>query len=589
MANNPMFDYINLPSTDPIWKWAEENVIIPPKVPTNYPGPYRSDLFVIARDVLDMLQDPAINTVIVQKGAQVSMTLTGHIWLLWCCAVDPGPFIEGLPTEDLARSQSETRVMPIFEASPALAALIPKNKKENFTKLQYLLKTCAVNWVGSNSPAQQASRAARYMHIQELDKFPRQAKEESDPINLLTQRTKTYETRKKIFMESTPTTSTGHIHQNYLTGDRRKLFMPCPHCGYMQSLSWAQVRFDSSLSIDAAALGSYYECANPACAVKKISDGAKTAMLKGREWRASGVAHDPTTVSLHLPSLYAPWVTWQYLVRKFLITKANPVQLQDFINSELGETFDKADARVTSDTLFDREGAYEEGQKWVEVDPYKASFAETEEDTDYAVLSWTDVQQNYLVTVCRVFAKNGDSGLLWYGELSGFDAHDLMVEKYKPLIKAFDKKYRKVEVHEWVFSHRDDGYMATQGANRKMSTLFDAHALDIDEGHRTVRVKGGKPRQILELTIDTNQSKDILEKCLSGHKSCPKWMIPRDYSRNRNYAQQMTSEHRVAGKWDKIGSRANHAWDAEANLIAMAIRLGFWEWRNEKKKDEGEK
>jgi hypothetical protein len=580
-----MFTLFELPPECSIWEWAEENVIIPPRIPTNYPGAYRSDIAIYTRDFLDMIKAPNVKTIIIEKGAQTGMTQAAYIALAYWCAVDPGPCLVVYPSEDIARSMSEIRIMPMFEESPALAALIPHDRKTRWTKLQYNLRKNVVNFVGSNSPAQVGSRPIRYAITDEEDKFPRQIKEEADTVELVGQRLKTYRQRARWLRISTPTTSTGHIHRAYMSGDRRRLFLPCPKCGFMQYLQWAQVKFDSSKPIDEAARGAFYECSNPQCKMH-IMDGHKPGMLAKREWRATAVANDPETVSLHLSSLYAPWVSWAQLVRKFLAARANPEQLQDFINSELGEPFDKADARISSDSLLDREGAYEEGVNWITAPPYNAAFTNQLEGTDYTVLMWADTQKGYLVAVCRCFAANGDSGLVWAGDVSGFEALDELSRKLNAVYTGIDRNYRGDEVLQWVFDHQGDGYIATLGSSKKMASLTDVHSLDIDEGKRGQR--GGKKRTICEMTIDPNQAKDILEKCVSGDPKYPKWMIPAGYSRNREYVSQMQSEQRIGGKWVQIGDRPNHRWDAEACLIAMARRLGFFEYRDAEEKKGGD-
>lgn len=580
---NRMHGLIDIPPDGPIWEWAEANIIIPARTPTNFPGAYRSDLAIYTRDILDLLKEPGVNTLVFEKGAQIAATITATVALAYWSSVDPGPAMLVYSSEDIARSQSETRVMPIFEDSPALAALIPDDWRSCWTKLQYRLRKNVVNWQGSHSPANLASRAVRYLILDEVDKYPAQSGEEADPVSLAIQRTKTYGNRRKVFIMSTPTSSEGQIHRHYTSGDRRRLYVPCPRCGLMQILSWPQVRFDSDLPISDAAAGAFYEC--PGCKFR-IMDGHKAEMLKRREWRATAKSTDPTLVSIHLSSLYSPWVTWAYLVRAFLKAKSDPKQLQDFINSELGEPFDKRDAHIESDQLLAREGGYKEGEVWITREPYAHEWKDAVEDSDFATLVWADTQKGYLVAVVRTFAKNGDSGLVWHGELSGFEALEELRVKHHALVVGIDHNYRGPEVREWVYDHRHDGYLVTMGSSRRLGTMTDKHALNIDEGKRGGGRGGTRGREILELTIDPDQAKDVLEKCIAGDATCPRWMIPTGLSMNPVYGGQMQSEQRVAGKWEQIGDRENHRWDAESCLIAMAVRMGFWEWRGVKPTDK---
>ena len=53
------------------------------------------------------------------------------------------------------------------------------------------------------------------------------------------------------------------------------------------------------------------------------------------------------------------------------------------------------------------------------------------------------------------------------------------------------------------------------------------------------------------------------------------WEVPDDI--DEDYLAQMESEHRIKknGKWlwERIGSRANHLWDAESMQVAAATML----------------
>jgi hypothetical protein len=585
---NPMFGYFETPPAGTIWGWAEENIVIPARTPTNFPGAYRSDLAVFTRDILDLLQDPKVNTVVLEKGAQVGATITATVALAYWCAVDPGPVLLVYPSEDGARSQSETRVMPIFEESPALAALIPNDRKSCWTKLQYRLRKNVVNWAGSHSPANLASRAIKYLVLDEVDKYPEQSGDEADPVSLAIQRTKTYGARKKIFIMSTPTSSTGQIHRRFLEGDQRRLYLPCPHCGLMQTLQWTQVKFDSTLPTSEAAAGARYEC--PGCK-GRIMDGHKAGMLAKREWRSSAVSSDPSAVSLHLSSLYSPWVTWSYLVRSFLKAKADPKSLQDFINSELGEPFDPIDMRIYDETLAAREGEYPDGNDWAEHRAYQKRFDGLVRNQDYATFGGVDVQKGYLRAVFRTFTRNGDSGRILCQELSGFDALLKLVDSLKAEYVGVDSLYRASEVLEFCFTN--PGFYPIHGVVGKNAPLVTPeNEYDIDEGKKR---KGPEVRTLTRFAIADNQAKDLLASCVQQTDKAPLWLLGKGAASDKVYCSEMTAEARINGKWVNPRQAANHYWDAEKIALAMAVAFGYWRWgdtpepgEDKKQREDGE-
>jgi phage terminase large subunit GpA-like protein len=319
------------PKRLPLWQWAEANIILTPRCLTNFPGPYRTRLTPYLRGPADALDDPMIRQVVGCKGAQTGLTQLLFLWVINRAMLDPGPTLMMYPSEDLARYNSSSRFMPIVEDSPeARAALLPANLKIDWTNLQQRTRTCIINWIGGNSPANISSRPARYVAGDEVSKLPTQSKDESDPVNLLTQRQKTFEHNSKAFFISTPTIQGDAIMRLYERGDCRKLFCRCPHCLGWQVLKWSNVKFDSRLPVDEAAAGAFYECES---CKHPWTDREKQEAVALGEWRPTQTPQDKGVASFHIPSFLAPWVKWPALVRKFLRSKNNPIEIQDFINS----------------------------------------------------------------------------------------------------------------------------------------------------------------------------------------------------------------------------------------------------------------
>lgn len=575
-----MRSFFELPHEGKIWEWAEQNVIIPKRTPSNFAGAYRSDLILYTRDFFDWLQDPKINTVVVEKGAQTGFTTAAYVALGYWSSEDPGSALLVYPSENIARSQSESIVMPIFEDSPTLAKLIPQDRKTAWTKLHYRLKKNSIYWTGAHSPANLASKAIRYLILDEPDKYP-PARVEADPVSLAIQRTKTFRGRRKVIMLSTPTSSAGQIHRQFLQGDQRRLFLPCPHCGLMQTLKWSQVRFVSDRPIDEAARDAYYECEG---CQGRIADGHKREMLEKREWRATAKSADPSFVSIHISSLYSPWVTWAQLARKFLIAKNDPQQLQDFINSELGEPFDPIDTRIYSDTIAAREGDYPAGKDWAESKAYAERFKGAVRNQDYATIVGVDVQKGYLRAIARTFTRDGDSGLVDRQELSGFDALLKWADSVKAEYVGIDMRYRGQEVLEFCFANV--GFTPVYGMTRRASSIvIEEPDFDIDEGKRKV---GPDRRVISRFGIADDQAKDILANLIQQSPGSPLWLVGKGTAGDKVYCNEIMAEYRVNGKWVNPRQAANHYWDCEKIALAMAIAFGFWKWNKHGGAEDGE-
>jgi phage terminase large subunit GpA-like protein len=90
--------------------------------------------------------------------------------LAWSIDVEPSPALWLMPSENLARSFSKSRWLPMLEDSPAMIARFPTDK-DQITNLEQQFDRCTLTFVGSNSPANLASRPVRILVADEVDKF----------------------------------------------------------------------------------------------------------------------------------------------------------------------------------------------------------------------------------------------------------------------------------------------------------------------------------------------------------------------------------------------------------------------------------
>ena len=123
-----------------------------------------------------------------------------------------------------------------------------------------------------------------------------------------------------------------------MESDQRKYYLPCPHCGTLQMLRWAQVKRPDRKPAEA-----WYECER---CHGHIADHHKSEMLERGEWRAEA-AGDGDTAGFWLNGLYSPWTTWGALAKDFLRARKSPERMQTFTNTVLAETFQQAGATKT--------------------------------------------------------------------------------------------------------------------------------------------------------------------------------------------------------------------------------------------------
>ena len=339
--------------TREVWQWAEDEIVLTRRQ-TETPGPYSTLLTPYIREPLECFSDARVTDLALCFGTQTSKTTCVMIGAAWRMCNNPFPTLWVMPTESMARSFSENRWQPMVQDCRPLNVLKPYNTNR-FKALEQQFRDATLTFVGSNSPSSLASRPAGLLIMDETDKFAEATHKESSAVALAENRTKSYTNALRV-KTSTPTVPDGEIWSAFMAGDQRYFFVPCPHCEEKQRLEFSQVKWDKEAKLDgkwnedAVRLSSYYECI--ACG-GKITDGHKTRMLRGGEWRLTNSAASAGHRSYHLNSLYAPWRSCSFgeLAVKFLRSKETPADLQDFNNSTLAIPYAPIDVNVREEKV----------------------------------------------------------------------------------------------------------------------------------------------------------------------------------------------------------------------------------------------
>lgn len=194
------------PENITVSEWAENYRVLDSKT-SALPGPWRNDKTPYLKEIMDELINYDTERIIFVKPTQVGGTEALQNMLGYVIQQDPSPTMIVYPTDILAKSISENRLEPMIMATRTLKSLYNKNES---SQLELQFDGMYLSLAGSNSPSSLASKAIKYLFLDEVDKYPGSSKKESDPISLAMERTKTFRNRK-IYMTSTPTLATGHI------------------------------------------------------------------------------------------------------------------------------------------------------------------------------------------------------------------------------------------------------------------------------------------------------------------------------------------------------------------------------------------
>lgn len=382
-------------------EWADTFRRLPPTAAE--PGFWRTSRTPYLREVMDALSvGSPVERVVLMKGAQLGGTEVGLNWLGYIMHNAPGLTLLVMPSIDMVRRNTRTRIDPLIEGTPELTdrVVAQRSRDPGNTATQKRFVGGELVMTGANSAAALRSTPARYIFLDEVDAFPLDVEGEGDPVALAVKRSTTFRGKRKILMVSTPTLRDfSRIETAYLDSDRRRYFLPCPHCGGMQTLEWARIVWPEGEPDKA--------CAQCEHCGEFISEAAKPMMLAAGEWRATA-AGDGRTAGFHLSSLYSPFESWADIAAEFLRVKRDPARLKTWVNTALGETWDEGQSRLEPEALASR------AENWGEMLPAQVA----------AITAGIDVQDDRLEVEIVGHGRSDETWSLAYHVLYGDPASE---------------------------------------------------------------------------------------------------------------------------------------------------------------------
>lgn len=264
------------------------------------------------------------------------------------------------PTIEDAEGYSKEEIDPMIRDVPVLRELVmsPKAKNGGNTILAKKFFGGVLGMVGANSPRGFRRVSRRVVAFDEIDGYPvTGAGNEGDQIKLGKRRAE-YFWNRKIIGGSTPLIKdASRIEALFLSGDQRRYFVPCPHCGEMQYLKWANLSWPKEP--EERPREAFFICEKNGCIIEH-SD--KRSIIEKGEFRATAVSSNPKIRTFHIWAAYSfsPNASWGQLAEEFLEAKKDAKLLQTFINTVLGETWEEEySAKLEAHQLSERSEVYD--------------------------------------------------------------------------------------------------------------------------------------------------------------------------------------------------------------------------------------
>lgn len=324
-------------------------------------GAWRNSRTPYLVEIMDSFTNPKIKKISLVSSSQVGKSELLNNILGYIIHQDPASTLFVQPTVDDAKKYSRLRIAPMIRDTDPLRERVAdvKSRDSGNTMLQKKFPGGMLTMVGSNSASGLASTPCKYVLGDERDRWALSAGTEGDPWKLAEARTTTFYNAKMIEVSTPTIKGASAIEKGYNAGTRERWCHQCPDCG-----EWVEITFDDfkfqfetirqDRKKDFFIQETSWCC--PRCGTVHTEEEMRAAPVK---W----IAQNPEAIknghrSFKLSAFASPWVSWESIAYKFLISKDDPAQLQTFYNTVLGEWWEDRGGTIDNEDAMARREEY---------------------------------------------------------------------------------------------------------------------------------------------------------------------------------------------------------------------------------------
>lgn len=335
-------------------QWADAERFLSSKGSAE-PGRWRTDRNPPLREPMDCLSARStVHDIVLMFPIQFGKTEVAVNAIGYCMDYNPGPIMTCLPGEVSMNKWVAQKLHPMLEETPAamraLTSVASRDSANQRTFKDFAGGQLYIEHAGS--PSRLKSTSVRTLIVDELDEFAANLTGGDDPVEMLNGRTSAFPaTFKRLYISTPQMRGTSRIEQLYDRSDKRRFYVPCPHCGHAQPLEWSGLHWSPD--------GSNVRYCCRECGAE-IEEHHKTAMIAAGEW----VPENPGAKirGYHINCLYYQLglgPRWADLVEIWRAAQNDPAKLKTFINDRLAEPWeDPAMRNVKHNVIADRAEPY---------------------------------------------------------------------------------------------------------------------------------------------------------------------------------------------------------------------------------------
>jgi phage terminase large subunit GpA-like protein len=410
--------------------------VVSPESGSPFPGPWRTDRVPYLREPTDCLHPyhPA-RRVTLKFSAQSGKSEVGVNWFCYIVDRAPGPMLTVLPTGAESVKYNRVKIQPTIDASPRIRHRVrPENSRDEAASTTAFKRFAGgFNQIVTASSSKGLQMVSiRWLVLDELSGYLRDVDGRGSPSSQARARQKAFGDLAKELAISTPGMSGEcEISDLFDASDRRRFYIPCPHCGDFGLLKYEAMLAPSPATANRAA----FLC--DGCG-GVLEEGHKPQMLAGGRWVPTWVTDDAEPVPSVIPaaeiescaippcqgrvaskqpgyalwSAYSPMELWTDIWKRGQDARADQAMLKVFTQQDLGEPYEPKNDTPDWERLLGARKPWTRG-----VVPYPASvltgFVDVQGNRfEWGLWAWGEGFQGWLVDR-GVIAHDYTQDLAW--------------------------------------------------------------------------------------------------------------------------------------------------------------------------------
>ena len=327
---------LRVPPKSTVLDWADSKRILSKESSSEH-GIWETKRTAYMIEPYEVVTKREVRTIVMMAAAQLAKTELLLNTIGRYIELEPCPMIMMQPDGTMAKNFSKERVAPMFRDCNVFKGLITEPEKKNSDNTISYKKFPGgfLAFVGSRSASALASRPAKLIMCDEVDRYAKSAGDEGAPLALIKKRTITFPDHK-IIITGTPTIKNlSEIEDEYRLSSQGKFYLPCPSCNGYDLLLLTKMVWEEK---DGKAKKAKMRCSQ--CGTLSSEKQWKQKEQINGKW-----IHDfperKENLGFWLNGFYGIFRSWESIVTESIEVEHDLKKKQAFINTVLAETYEE--------------------------------------------------------------------------------------------------------------------------------------------------------------------------------------------------------------------------------------------------------